>query len=170
MTPTLPTRSLVLRPLTKATQRQVDWLRDPEVVEFSEQRHRAHTLSTQLRYIQSLQDGSHIWAITVADEDRHIGNLTAAVDQPNQIAELGILIGDKDYWNRGFGSEAWTAASTWLLGKDDGGMRKLEAGCMALNAPMRCLLSRAWSFEGEKKNHFLCNGQLSGALYYGKFR
>ena len=52
-----------------------------------------------------------------------------------------------------------------------GGLRKLEAGCMATNAAMRRVFFHAgFQFEGEKKNDFLWNGQLTGAVYYGKFR
>lgn len=171
MTPTIPTSRLVLRPLAKATQRQVDWLRDPKVVEFSEQRHRVHSLSSQLRYIEGLPKGSHMWGIFHVADDRHIGNLTATADEPNNIADIGILIGDRDLWGKGFATEAWKAAADWLLDTNGGNLRKLEAGTMAPNLAMRrVLFHTGFQLESERKNHFLWNGQLTGALYYGKFR
>lgn len=170
--PTITTQNLVLRPLTKATQRQVDWLRDQEVVRYSEQRHKDHTLASQLRYVQSMNaDGSFIWAIVYAANDRHIGNLTAAVDGPNLVADVGILIGDRDYWGRALGTEAWRAATLWLLDKGGGNLRKLEAGCMATNIAMRRVLDHTgFAFEGERKNRFLYGDQPVGAVLYGKFR
>lgn len=172
MTPTITTRNLVLRPLTKATQRNVDWLRDPKVVEYSEQRHKAHTLTTCLTYINSLKPYGHIWAIWTTAGDRYIGNLAADVDAPNLTADVSILIGERDYWGKGLGSEAWGAACNWLLDKDCGGLRKLEAGCMAVNIAMRRVFDHTgFQFEGERKNHFLYQpGQPVGAVYYGRFR
>ncbi len=172
MTPTITTRSLVLRPLVKATQRNVDWLRDPVVVEYSEQRHRVHTLTTCLSYINSLKPYGHIWGIWTARNDQHIGNIVADVDQPNNVADVSILIGNQEYWGKGLGTEAWATACNWLLDKDCGGLRKLEAGCMAVNVAMRRVLDRSkFEYEGERKNHFIYKpGQPVGAVYYGRFR
>jgi ribosomal-protein-alanine N-acetyltransferase len=172
MTPTLSLPRLVLRPLTKATQRQIDWLRDPDVVKYSEQRHREHTFSTCMRYIQSFTPDGHIWSIWTASDDQHIGNIAADVDYPNNIADLSIMIGDTEQWGQGFASEAWRGATEWLLGKHDGNLRKVEAGCMALNTPMRKIMERTgYQFEGERKNHFLyLPEQPTSAVFYGKFR
>lgn len=172
MTPTLTTQHLILRPLTKASQRQVDWLRDPEVMQFSEQRHREHTLTTCLRYIQSFAGDGHIWAIWTVISEQYVGNIAAVVDVPNNIADLSVLIGDREQWGKGYGTEAWREVSTWLLDKDGGALRKLEAGCMAVNVPMRRVLDHTgFQFEGERKNHFLYKaGQPCGAVYYGRFR
>ena len=171
MTPAINTSRLVLRPLVKATQRQVDWLRDSRVVEFSEQRHQVHSLATQLNYIRSLPEGSHIWSIHDAVTDRHVGNITATADLPNNVCDLSLLIGDRALWGKGLATEAWKAATAWLLDKHDGGFRKVEAGCMALNLAMKRVLFHAgFKFEGERKNHFICNSQVSGAAYYGRFR
>lgn len=171
MTPTLSTPNLMLRPLLKTSQRQVDWLRDPIIMQYSEQRHRTHTLNSQLRFIQELPIGSHIWAIRLLATDEHIGNICARADVANNICDLGILIGERGCWSKGFGSEAWKEATSWLLNKEGGDFRKVEAGCMAVNKPMRRILFHAgYEPEGERKNHFLWNGQTVGCLYFGKFR
>jgi RimJ/RimL family protein N-acetyltransferase len=44
-------------------------------------------------------------AIVINAEDRHIGAISLMkIDQRSQNSELGIAIGDKDYW--GYGQEA----------------------------------------------------------------
>lgn len=172
MTPTITTNRLVLRPLTKASQRQLDWLRDPKVTEYSEQRHREHTLSTCLRYVNSFVPDGHIWAIYTAGDDRHIGNIAADVDAPNNVCDLSIMIGEPEFWGKGFATDAWSRVTGWLLDKEGGKLRKVEAGCMAVNIPMRRVLDHTgFQFEGERKNHFLYKeGQPCGAVYYGRFR
>lgn len=171
MTPSLSTQSLSLRQLRKATQRHVDWLNDPEVVQFSEQRHRMYMLATCRSYINSF-DGEtrHIWAIDEVATGRHIGNITADIDPRNNVAELAILIGDRASWGKGYGTQAWRAVTDWLLGENGARVRKVEAGAMSNNAGMRRIMERAnFQFEGEKRLHFLWNGQPVGLTMYGRF-
>ena len=167
--PTLPARRLTLRPLTKATQDQVAWLRDPIVTRFSEQRHAAHTLSTQLRYVNTFP--GFLWGIHLVSTNEHIGNISAALDLPNKIADIGILIGELTATLHGFGTEAWLTATNWLLSSDGAGIRKLEAGCMANNIGMRKILEKtSFKYEGERLNHFLFEGSPIGLVFYGRFK
>ncbi len=171
MTPTLSTARLTLRPLTKVAQRNLTWLRDPEVVRYSEQRHREHTLSSQLRYINSFGGKSHLWAIVHADSGEHIGNLSAMHDEPNNVSDVGILIGEQDFWGKGFGAEAWKAACNWLLDKSGGDVRKLEAGCMRANeAMLKIIRGSGFVQEGELLNRFLLNGSPVSAVLFGRMR
>ena len=168
MTPTIPTTCLVLRPLLKPSTRQVAWLRNPEVVRFSEQRHQNHTISSELRWINSFEDGSHLWAIWTASGD-HIGTISAALDKPNNVCDVGILLGETKFWGKGLGREAWNAACNWLL--KDGGVRKLEAGCMKTNLPMaKIIQASGFKLEGERLNHFLVDGAPVSMLMFGRFR
>jgi RimJ/RimL family protein N-acetyltransferase len=172
MTPTISTQRLVLRPLRKTAQRNLAWLRDPEVVRFSEQRHRQHTLSTQMNYIGSFVGKSHLWCINLAESGEYIGNLSASHDEPNNVSNIGILIGETKFWGKGYGKEAWKAACDWLLKKDEGGgVRKLEAGCMKDNLAMvKIIRSAGFVQEGELLNHFLLDGAPVSALLFGRAR
>lgn len=61
--------------------------------------------SQELRYAG---DMDHRYAIESL-EGKHIGNCTCYnIDSMRGEAELGILIGDPDYWNKGYGSDAVT--------------------------------------------------------------
>jgi RimJ/RimL family protein N-acetyltransferase len=52
-----------------------------------------------------LKEGNN-FAIILRDEDKLIGNCSLMMlDQLQQKAEFGIMIGDKDYWNAGYGTE-----------------------------------------------------------------
>lgn len=171
MTPTISTARLTLRPLTKASSRNLGWLRDPEVVRYSEQRHMKHTISSQLRYVNSFVGKSHLWAIVHVDSGEHIGNLSAEHDDPNNVSDVGIMIGQTDLWGQGFGAEAWKAACAWLLDKDCGGVRKLEAGAMRDNVGMlKILRGSGFVEEGERKNRFLLGGAPVSAVLFGRAR
>lgn len=171
MTPTISTNRLSLRPLTKATVRQVAWLIDPEVVKYSEQRHRMHNLKKQLRYVDSFCGKSHLWGIYLVATGDHIGNLSAIHDENNNVSDVGILIGEQKCWHLGMGGEAWRAACTWLLDQNCGNIRKLEAGCMRENEAMvKIIRSSGFTEEGERRNHFLLDGRPVGMMLFGRHR
>jgi RimJ/RimL family protein N-acetyltransferase len=47
------------------------------------------------------------FAVDTLAEGRHIGNcMYYDIDRDRRQAELGILIGDRDYWNQGYGTDA----------------------------------------------------------------
>jgi ribosomal-protein-alanine N-acetyltransferase len=170
---TLKARRLDLVPFTEnfITARYVSWLNDPETVRYSEQRHRRHTLESCARYAASL-DGTphHFWAIVAHDPVLgHIGNMTATVDANNRIADLAILIGEAGARGRGLGLEAWVCACDFLLGA--GGMGKVTAGTMSINAPMLGVMRAAGMIEeGRRARHFLHDGQEVDLVMAALFR
>ena len=168
---TISTARLSLRPLIRPSSRNLGWLRNPDVVRYSEQRHREHTLSTQHRYVSSFVGKSKLWAIHLVDSGNHIGNLSATHDAPNNVADVGIMIGETDFWGRGYAGEAWKAACKWLLDKDGGGIRKLEAGCARSNTVMlKIIQGSGFKQEGELLNHFLHDGAPVSAMLFGRAR
>lgn len=141
-----------------------EWLNDPEVVRYSEQRHRQHDWESQLQYILETPDVFR----EIHAGDRFIGTISAHIDRPNSVADVGILIGDKSVWGKGYGTEAWIAFCNALF---ESGIRKIEAGTMAANIGMtRIFLKSGMTFEGFRDNHFdLGNGELSHMVLWGKF-
>lgn len=123
------------------TDRYVGWLNDPLVVKFSEQRHRHHSLGSCREYVENCRAGNTLlWAIETKDSV-HVGNISATIDQHNRIADVGILLGDRNYWGKGMGREAFRLLVTFLLG--EGNMRKATSGTMSENVPMLKVMERA---------------------------
>ncbi len=142
------------------TDTHVAWLNDPEVVKYSEQRHYRHTLESQHAYLNDFPHDSHIWLIKLVENDAiyHIGTITAYVDAPNKVANIGILIGQKGLWGRGYGHEAWSEVMVWLFAN---GIRKVECGCMSSNDKMINLAQRAGlDGEGCIPKHFINSDDL----------
>jgi len=126
-------------------------------------------LSTQHRYVSSFVGKSKLWAIHLVDSGNHIGNLSAMHDAPNNVADVGIMIGETDFWGRGYAGEAWKAACNWLL--NDGGIRKLEAGCARSNTAMlRIIQGSGFKQEGELLNRFLFDGAPVSSVLFGRMR
>jgi diamine N-acetyltransferase len=100
-----------LRPIERDDlPRFVEWFADPEV-----RRHLLvylpFSLAQEERWFEDLQgqlerQEALVLAIETT-EGVHIGNLgLQAIDWKNRNAELGILIGEKAYWNQGYGTDA----------------------------------------------------------------
>lgn len=170
--PTLTTRRLTLVPFSDEhlTERYVGWLNDPEVVRYSEQRHRRHTIESCREWAAGFKDGpSHHWAIIeTAHGLGHIGNINTDVDAPNRTADITILIGDKQAWGQGYGAEAWTAVVEYMFGP--GGMRKVTADTMADNRAMVAIMRRSgMAEEGRRRRQFLFEGREVDAILTARF-
>ena len=167
------TRRLLISPFEEGhlTARYVGWLNDPEVVRFSEQRHLKHTLESCHAYWQSFSESpNYFWAVEEVEGTLgHIGNMNAYVNQKNSVADVGILIGEKKAWNKGYGLEAFSAVCRFLL--QELGLRKVTAGTMALNLPMlRIMERRGMKEDGRRKRHYLFNGKEVDVIHMALFK
>jgi len=153
------------------TERYVAWLNDRDVVRFSEQRLRRHTLESCIAYWRSFEGTpNYLWAIELtAPDPLHVGNLNAFVDERNRIADLGILIGEKALWGQGLGREAWSAACTFLL--NGARMRKVTAGTLAINKGMLAVMRACGMIEdGRRSRHVLVDGRGVDLVHAALFR
>ena len=143
----------------------VAWLKDPDVVRWSEQRHQHHDIETQRQYIS---DGTDIFREIHTHQSHFIGTITACIDRDNSVADVGILIGEKKEWGKGYGFEAWKGFCDHLL---TNGMRKIEAGTMSRNKPMLRIFSKyGMTYEGVRNDHFVLSKEETADMFlYGKF-
>jgi len=146
-------------------KRMVGWLNDPEVVRYSEQRHKKHDLHSQLAYIESFRHGEFNEILLNGEP---IGTITGRVDDNNKIADMGILIGERPVWGCGYGTVAWRLMMKHLF--RDFKVRKIEAGCMECNRGMMAVFRKTgMSCEGYRIGHFLFNdgdGEKEHCLAY----
>lgn len=87
-------------------QQYVKWLNDEEVV-------RNLNLATKVISVESEKEilarlaKEQTYGIIDIETDKLIGNIgLIGINHVQQSAEIGIFIGDKKYWDRGFGTEA----------------------------------------------------------------
>lgn len=150
------------------SEKYVRWLNDPEVVRYSEQRHRKHDLESCSRYVQACREGNILlWAIETK-EAQHVGNISATIDQANRVAELAILLGERTLWNCGMGYDAWSTAMNFLLTEFH--MRKVTAGTMSENTSMLALMSKSGMVrEARLVGHFLLDRHSVDMIIASRF-
>jgi RimJ/RimL family protein N-acetyltransferase len=151
--PRIETARLVLEPFPDAllTDTYVGWLNDPEVVRFSEQRHRVHTLESCRDFIAGFAGTPNgLWAIR--DKMRalcHIGNISTEIDPRTGTGDIRILIGDRAAWGSGLGAEAWIGVMTHLF--DDLGLGTVTAGTLAGNTGMLKIMEKSGMRETHRR-------------------
>lgn len=169
MIPTLSCKDLILKQQTRPFAALVEWLNDAETMQYSEQRHITHTMSSCQRYINSFNgETNHLWQIqNMAGEI--VGTISAQRDPENRIvSDMGVLIG-RPFWNRGYACQAWQKISDWLLSDDK--IRKIEAGTMATNLAMQKVFAKTgMKPDGERKNHYWVNSAPVNLLYFARFK
>lgn len=166
--PILTTQRLTIQPFTEEflSDLYISWLNDPDVTRYSQQRWRQHNRETCRSFMNSFEGSAgHFSAITLTHEkNRHIGNISTSIDIPNQIADIAIMIGDKNMWGQGYGLEAWKAVQNYLL---QSGLRMVTGGCMATNEAMKTIMKNSgMTHDYTRKNYFLYEGQPVDSVHF----
>lgn len=171
-TNSINTTHLLIEPFSEKylTDRYVSWLNTPEVVRYSEQRHLTHTLESCKAYMESFNGTPHFfWAISARNDPLgHIGNINSYIDTFNRVADIGILIGERLVWGKGYGREAFKAICKYLLKEKK--IRKITTGTLSVNIPMLQLMkSIGMVDDGVRRRHYLLDGREIDIIYAAIF-
>lgn len=84
------------------------WLNDFDTTDYLGRSHQIYTLDAEKQYLESPSDTSACsFIIVTLSENKLIGTVSLEkINNINRTATLGIFIGDKDYRNSGYGTEA----------------------------------------------------------------
>jgi [ribosomal protein S5]-alanine N-acetyltransferase len=148
----------------------VDWLNDPEVVKYSNQRFTTHSIESCKAYLASF-DGTPNRFIKIEQKDggRFVGTMTVYVSVPHRTVDVGILIGRPSLWGKGVGQDSWNTLLRWLL--DQPSVRKVTAGAMRCNRAMVKIMERSgMAMEAVRPQQELLDGVPQDLVYYGIFR
>lgn len=102
-------KKIALRPLTeKDLPICLKWVQDPEVTKYTRFPF-AKNLKEEQKWFRDLSKNQNerLFAIVAKDSGKYIGNMGVHhIDTMHKRCFVGILIGDKNYWNKGFGTDA----------------------------------------------------------------
>lgn len=86
-----------------------DWFNDPVVCKYNSH-HKYPIGEDELReYVKALQGDRFLIVMAVVDKEskKHIGNISLQeIDLLNREAEIAFLFGEKEYWGKGYATEA----------------------------------------------------------------
>lgn len=106
-------KNILLTPLTKedVTDEYVSWLNDEEVCRDNSHATFPNTKEKTYAYVESLTAGNRqsVFCIRWKKNLEHVGNIALQnINWVNRSAELAIIIGNRKYWGKGIGTEAYS--------------------------------------------------------------
>ena len=73
------------------------------------------------------------------------------------VADIGIMVGNRAEWGKGYGQDAWNSILAWLLDQEN--IRKVTAGTLACNIVMRNIIEKSgMKIEGVRNEHEIVKG------------
>lgn len=89
------------------TDLYTQWVNDPEIVKYLQMEDIIITREREYDILKRLSTDDNNFAIIAREENKLIGSCGfLRVDNRNHKAEVALFIGDKNYWNKGYGTEA----------------------------------------------------------------
>ncbi len=157
----LQSERLYLRPLdADDLDRCLRWINDPEVLQYlGRRRPTGREQETQWLANQYKSDDQFSLAIVLKDGDRHIGNCGFNdIEYEDRKAAFGILIGEKDTWSSGYGTEATRLILTY--GFRTLGLHRIALEVYSNNPRAQAAYERAgFRLEGTQRESYYCDGQ-----------
>ena len=158
---------IYLRPLEKSdlSGSYLSWVNDPEVTRYMETGTFPTNLEKLEEYYSFMTTSPNYVILAIIDKEldkgKHIGNITLNnINWIHRIVNLGFMIGDKDYWGKGYGTEAIELMVKYAFATLN--LHKISVGIYA---------DHIGSIRAFKKAGFIQEAKLEGELYRdGKYR
>jgi len=150
-----------LRPIEKEHIKYfLRWFNDQEVAHYITV-FLPMTKGEEEKWVEELTNKKHtdITLLIVAENNTPIGNLGLhRIDARNRTATLGITIGDKNYWGRGYGSEAIELLLSYAFNTLN--LRKVCLSVIDFNErAIRCYEKCGFRVEGRLREQLFRNGE-----------
>ncbi|MHA1734662.1 MAG: GNAT family N-acetyltransferase [Promethearchaeota archaeon] len=163
--------SVVLAPLDESyIPAFLRWLNDPEIT-----RNllivRPLTQDEEREWYKSVQgkENEVFFAILLAETGRLIGNCSVTVSWKNRVGKAGIVIGEKDAWDQGHGTEAMGLLVDYCF--DELNLNRVELEVYAFNErAIRCYEKVGFVEEGRRRQATFTGGEYHDVVVMGILR
>lgn len=151
------------------------WVNDPEIVDnLSDVFLHANTINETENFLNTILEGKNNQQINfvIADKktEEYIGQIDLInIDWKNRVAEMGIVIGNKDLLGKGIGTEAIKLLQAFVFERLN--INRLELNLHDYNErAYKCYLNCGFVEEGRLRKKFFINGQYTDVILMGILR
>ena len=158
--------------LSMITKKYIEWMNSAEILKYTEQRFRKHSLIDIKNFVSSKKKSKveFLYGIYVYFENKkiHVGNIKLGpIDFNHKTAEISYFIGDIKYHNKGIASLA--IKNILLITKKKFRLKKITAGVYSNNiSSKKVLLKNKFKLEGILINQYKFKKIRVNKLIYGK--
>lgn len=163
-------QGLTLQTLTEVdiTSSYINWMNDPEIVRYTEQRFISANVDNTIRYVNQMAESPADLFYGIYLDGTHVGTIKlGAINAHHKTADLSYIIGARQHWGKGIASLSIAAITE--IGFSQLNLVKICAGIYANNVgSSRVLEKNGFMQEGVRKAQYLCEDQRVDGLIYGK--
>lgn len=124
------------------------------------------------KYVRGLfaSKNDYFFALHHGESREFIGTVKLGhIDWRTHQGDVGIMIGEKNYWGQGLAKDAVSALCKYAFSTLS--MRKLTGGTAANNIGMvKCFRDLGFKDEGNFRKRLLINGEYIDHLHFGLFK
>ena len=148
------------------------WFNDSEVTLYQNKKIFPNSFEKQKEYYDYLLTSKEdvVFAIIDRESNNHIGNVGLHhIDWIHRSAELGIVIGEKEYYGKKYGKKAWELITDY--GFNNLNLHRIYALIMDKNiASKKCAEASGFKLQGTIDDYFYKNGKYENVCYYNIIR
>lgn len=144
------------------------WMQDKDILQDTEARFQGHSKASLQSFITHHNDSRDrlLLGIFLKENGQHIGNIKLAIEGHHQRGDIGIIIGDKTQWGKGYAAEAILLLKAYAFHTLQ--LVKLTAGCYETNqGSEKAFLKAGFVREGYRPMHCNKNGMRVGVIQLG---
>lgn len=144
------------------SNKYIEWMNNEEIIQFLESRWKSYSLEDLKEYVRIMnkKNDNCIFGIFLKNNNEHIGNIKIGnINQIHRHAEIGLIIGDKNIWGKGYGTESINLATKYAF--EEINLNKLFAGIYSNNiASYKAFLKAGYREVGILKKHRFYKGNF----------
>lgn len=146
------------------SEKYLNWLKDISINKYLESRDLNHTKESIRSFVINCykSKNDYLFGIFTKEGQEHIGNIKLGdIDWKNKNANIGIIIGEKNFWGQGIASNAIKLIIEFAF--QNLKLTSLSAGCYEENiASRKAFLKSGWNLSGKyPKWKFNIDGKLT---------
>jgi RimJ/RimL family protein N-acetyltransferase len=164
---------ILLRKITPedADDQYLSWLNDAEVTKGLETVPSPYTMEMLKKYVQDMIANENTYMFMIIDKatGEKIGTAKVhGINKKNGTCNLGLMIGNKNFWGKGYGPDAYKTAIDFAF--DHLKIRKIWEMANADNFASLAMCKKAgFEIEGALKEQVFSNGKYIDKLLLGLF-
>lgn len=155
--------------ISDVNQKYVSWLNDPEVNQYLESRFTLQNENLVKSFVERVWNSEvdFLFGIYLDNGIKHIGNIKIGpINLDHNSASIGLLIGDKNHWGKGYASIAISMITEFAF--SDLKLSKLSAGCYSENIGSKQAFEKSgYKVEGFLREHVETGSGRSGIWKLG---
>ena len=144
------------------------WMNDQEILQYLAGNNRPLTIEEEQEWFAQIKNkkNAYYFSIIIKENEKLIGNCSFDVDWKNRVGGMGIVIGEKQYQNQGYGTEAIKLVVKHAF--EELNLNRMELQVYSNNPrALKCYEKVRFAVEGRKRQFVFIHGEYHDAIIMG---